>query len=188
MRALRSRRVVTPAGVRPATLLVDRERSIASIRTSSTSSDVDVIDAGNAVVMPGLVDAHVHVNEPGRDGLGGLRARDARGGSRRRHDARRHAAQFDPGDDRPCRASTRKQRCGARAARRRRRLLGRCRARQLARSRAALVERRPRLQGFLVPSGVPEFAHVAEADLERALPDARAGSARRSSCTPSCRE
>ena len=26
----------------------------------------EVIDAGNLVVMPGIVDAHVHVNEPGR--------------------------------------------------------------------------------------------------------------------------
>ena len=25
-----------------------------------------VIDAGNLVVMPGVVDSHVHVNEPGR--------------------------------------------------------------------------------------------------------------------------
>jgi allantoinase len=25
-----------------------------------------LVDAGDAVVMPGLVDAHVHVNEPGR--------------------------------------------------------------------------------------------------------------------------
>ncbi len=27
---------------------------------------IDMVDAGDAVVMPGLVDAHVHVNEPGR--------------------------------------------------------------------------------------------------------------------------
>lgn len=29
-------------------------------------SEQEVIDAGNSVVMPGIVDAHVHVNEPGR--------------------------------------------------------------------------------------------------------------------------
>ncbi len=57
------------------------------------------IDAAYLVVLPGLVDTHVHINEPGRDGLGRLRARDARGGGRRRHDARRHAAQQHPVDD-----------------------------------------------------------------------------------------
>ena len=30
------------------------------------SESVTVINAGNNVVMPGLVDSHVHVNEPGR--------------------------------------------------------------------------------------------------------------------------
>ena len=30
------------------------------------ASGDDVVDAGDLVVMPGLVDTHVHVNEPGR--------------------------------------------------------------------------------------------------------------------------
>ena len=34
-------------------------------RVAFTSSD-HVIDAGAAVVMPGIVDTHVHINEPGR--------------------------------------------------------------------------------------------------------------------------
>ena len=28
--------------------------------------DVEVVDAGDLVVSPGIVDSHVHVNEPGR--------------------------------------------------------------------------------------------------------------------------
>jgi allantoinase len=66
MRALRSRRVVTPSGVRPATLIIDRE-TIARIDSYDLDLEgADAIDAGNDVVMPGVVDAHVHVNEPGR--------------------------------------------------------------------------------------------------------------------------
>ena len=31
-----------------------------------TAPGADVVDAGDLLVMPGLVDTHVHVNEPGR--------------------------------------------------------------------------------------------------------------------------
>jgi len=62
--ALRSSRVVTPAGVRPATVLVERGR-IAAV-TSETLTDVPVHDLGDRVLAPGIVDCHVHVNEPGR--------------------------------------------------------------------------------------------------------------------------
>ena len=40
---------------------------------------------------------------------------------------------------------------------------------------------------FLSPSGVDEFPHVGEADLREAMPVARARSACRCSCMPSCR-
>ena len=33
---------------------------------SPSSSGSDVLDVGDALVFPGLVDAHVHLNEPGR--------------------------------------------------------------------------------------------------------------------------
>jgi allantoinase len=62
VRAVRSRRVVLPDGVRPATIHIDGG-TIVSV------DDADVapaFDCGDLIVMPGLVDTHVHVNEPGR--------------------------------------------------------------------------------------------------------------------------
>ena len=56
----RSNRVVLPGGVRPATVVVDGEQ-IAAIEDGRAD-----IDYGDLVIMPGLVDSHVHVNEPGR--------------------------------------------------------------------------------------------------------------------------
>ena len=58
---LSSRRVVLPSGVQPATIVVEGER-IAAIEPHGPTDT----DYGELVVMPGLVDSHVHVNEPGR--------------------------------------------------------------------------------------------------------------------------
>ena len=58
---IRSTRVVTPAGIAPATIHVDGER-IAAVEKDAPAD----IDYGELVIMPGLVDSHVHVNEPGR--------------------------------------------------------------------------------------------------------------------------
>jgi allantoinase len=63
---VRSDRVVLPDGMRPAAIRVDEGR-ITSISAGSDSTAADrVLDAGSAIVMPGLVDTHVHINEPGR--------------------------------------------------------------------------------------------------------------------------
>jgi allantoinase len=64
--AFRSRRVLTPEGLHPATVVVEGEK-IASIRAwSEVPPDCALNDYGDLVVMPGLVDTHVHINEPGR--------------------------------------------------------------------------------------------------------------------------
>lgn len=64
--ALRSRRVVTPAGVRPATVLVRGEHIAAVLEHGNSQNDVPIEDVGDKYVLPGLVDSHVHINEPGR--------------------------------------------------------------------------------------------------------------------------
>lgn len=61
---LRSRRVITPSGVRPALIQV-LEGRIAAVGGYGDGGP-RVIDYGDLVIMPGLVDSHVHVNEPGR--------------------------------------------------------------------------------------------------------------------------
>jgi allantoinase len=61
-----SQRVVTPETIVPAAIHIRDGKIHAIANLQDFSSDVEFLDAGDSVVMPGLVDAHVHVNEPGR--------------------------------------------------------------------------------------------------------------------------
>ena len=61
---VRSTRVVLPEGLAPATVLVDGERIEAVV--PGVPEGLPLIDLGDRVLGPGLVDCHVHVNEPGR--------------------------------------------------------------------------------------------------------------------------
>jgi allantoinase len=62
---IRSRRVVTPEGVGPASVHVSGGK-IVRVAAFDDVNEGDVVEAGESVLMPGLVDSHVHVNEPGR--------------------------------------------------------------------------------------------------------------------------
>ena len=62
-RAFLSRRVVTPEGVRPACVVVTDGRIVS---VGETPPDIVPRDLGDLALLPGLVDPHVHVNEPGR--------------------------------------------------------------------------------------------------------------------------
>jgi allantoinase len=62
----RSTRVLTAQGLVPATLLVQDERIAAVLSWDSPPPAMPLRDFGDAVVLPGLVDSHVHINEPGR--------------------------------------------------------------------------------------------------------------------------
>jgi allantoinase len=63
---IRSQRVVTPEGLRAATVHL-RKGKIAAVRGhDDIPSGATVYEARDSVVMPGLVDTHVHINEPGR--------------------------------------------------------------------------------------------------------------------------
>ena len=61
-----SRRVVTPEGVRPAAVIVDQGRIQAVREPGAVPHTALVHQFGDQVLLPGLVDSHVHVNEPGR--------------------------------------------------------------------------------------------------------------------------
>jgi allantoinase len=64
---IRSERVVLPDGVRAATIIVNNGKIVAiGDHTQDSMTGASLIDAHSMVVMPGLVDTHVHVNEPGR--------------------------------------------------------------------------------------------------------------------------
>ncbi|MCB9592358.1 MAG: allantoinase AllB [Sandaracinaceae bacterium] len=66
MHALRSQRVVTEAGLRAAAVIIDGERIHAVVAPGAVPEGVPIEDVGDRVLMAGVVDAHVHVNEPGR--------------------------------------------------------------------------------------------------------------------------
>jgi allantoinase len=63
---IRGRGVVTPEGVRPASVHIAEGRIVRLGAWAEAPPDIAVVDAGESIVMPGLVDTHVHVNEPGR--------------------------------------------------------------------------------------------------------------------------
>jgi allantoinase len=71
MRAIRARRVITSEGERPATVLV-RDGLISGLADYDAAPDGAVTVADGDVLLPGLVDSHVHVNEPGRTGWEGF--------------------------------------------------------------------------------------------------------------------
>ena len=68
-----SRRIVTPEGTRPGALLVEGGVIRAVCRVAELPADAVVEDMGDAALLPGLVDTHVHINEPGRTEWEGFR-------------------------------------------------------------------------------------------------------------------
>src|SRR5690348_878988 len=70
LQAFISRRVVTPEGIRPGAILVDGEtiREVLPVEQLRRDEihDLQSHDFGDAAILPGLVDSHVHINEPGR--------------------------------------------------------------------------------------------------------------------------
>ena len=63
---VRSRRAVTPDGERPAAVAVRDGRIVAVEAYDAAVDAADDIDLAEVALLPGLVDTHVHVNEPGR--------------------------------------------------------------------------------------------------------------------------
>ena len=74
--AFLSRRIVTPDGIRSGAVLVRNEKaregkisgliSAEELPPEKIPPHFEVLDFGNSVILPGLVDSHVHINEPGR--------------------------------------------------------------------------------------------------------------------------
>ena len=70
---VRARRVVTGGGVRPASVAVrdGRIAAVAGFGAALDAARAEELPAGQ-VLLPGLVDTHVHVNQPGRTGWEGF--------------------------------------------------------------------------------------------------------------------
>src|SRR5580700_7286767 len=168
--AIRSKRVVTPEGIRAATVHVRNGVIQAIAGYNDLPSGKHIYDAGESVVMPGLVDTHVHINEPGRtewEGFETATRAAAAGGVTTLIDM--------PLNSIPATTSASALEIKRTAARKK------CwvnvgfwggvvpgnasELRSLHRAGAF------GFKCFLVPSGVPEFAHVNEGDLRDALPE-----------------
>ncbi len=63
---LKSRRVVTGGAVVPASVHVSRGVITGVAGIDEVPEGCPTYDAGDLVIMPGIVDSHVHINEPGR--------------------------------------------------------------------------------------------------------------------------
>src|ERR1700749_2119237 len=81
---VRGQQVVTPSGVGAAAIQI-RDGRIAAVRAfDDLPRGFEIVDAADSVLLPGLVDSHVHVNEPGRtlwEGFATATRAAARGGS-----------------------------------------------------------------------------------------------------------
>lgn len=64
---VRGERVMLPDGERPATVYVKDGRIVGIGAHGDRAAGVPVLDAGSLVILPGLVDTHVHINDPGRE-------------------------------------------------------------------------------------------------------------------------
>jgi len=69
---IKSRNVVTPDGVRPCAVTISGGQIIDVSPDVRPNSERAVEDFGEMVISPGLVDTHVHINEPGRAGWEGF--------------------------------------------------------------------------------------------------------------------
>src|SRR5438477_6767901 len=169
MLTVRSTRIVLPYGEQPASIQIDNGRIVGVGADSEHPSGADLIDAGDLVVSPGIVDTHVHVNEPGRtewEGFDTATRAAAAGGVTTIVDM--------PLNSVPATTSV-----GALVAKRQA-AAGKCHVDVgfwggvvpgNAEELDGLVDAGVRgFKCFLVPSGVDEFRSVTEPDLRRAMP------------------
>jgi allantoinase len=165
--ALRSRRVATPGGLRPATIHL-RQGKIERLGAWEEASDA-LLDCGDSVILPGLVDSHVHVNEPGRTDWEGFETATraaAAGGITTLVDM--------PLNSIPATTTREALRAKVEAAQGKIHvdvgLWGGVVPGNAGELPGLLEDGVLGFKAFLVPSGVDEFQHVAEADLREALP------------------
>ncbi|MGI8498009.1 MAG: allantoinase AllB [Gemmatimonadaceae bacterium] len=166
--AIRSRRVIVRGEVAPATILMSAGR-ISEIAPYDLSPAVDLVDAGSDIVMAGLVDTHVHVDEPGRTDWEGFRSATraaAAGGVTTLLDM--------PLNSTPATttvpALAAKERAAAQSCFVDVGFIGGVVPGNAEDLEALFAAGVLAFKCFLVPSGVPDFPPVCEADLREALP------------------
>ena len=63
--AIHSKQTITPSGLRDAFVII-RDGIILDVVDSMPDAGIEIKEVGESVLMPGIVDPHVHINEPGR--------------------------------------------------------------------------------------------------------------------------
>jgi allantoinase len=168
-RLIRSERIATPDGIRPGAVHVRDGRIVSIGPHDDMVAGVEEYDAGELVVLPGLVDTHVHINDPGRadwEGFETATRAAAAGGITTLVDM--------PLNSIPPTTTVAGLEAKRRAA------AGRC-AVDVAFWGGVVPGNRDSLtplaragvrgfKCFLSPSGVDEFSHVGEEDLREAMP------------------
>ena len=168
---IRSRRVVTTETIAPASVHIREGVIVALAGWDEVPAQVALVDAGDAVLMPGLVDTHVHANEPGRtqwEGLATATKGAAAGGITTLVDMPLNSippTTTQTGFARKLAAAQAAQ-CWIDVAFWGGVVPGN------TREVAPLLDAGVRgFKCFLVPSGVDEFSHVTEANLREAMPE-----------------
>src|SRR5207249_9184349 len=63
---VKGKRVIRPGSTGPASIHIQDGVIMAIEKFDSAPAGIELVDAGDSVVMPGLVGTNVHLNEPGR--------------------------------------------------------------------------------------------------------------------------
>lgn len=166
---IKSRRIVTPEGVRAGAIVIRSGKIADVVSNLQIAGNERLINVHDAVVMPGLIDTHVHLNEPGRtewEGFETATRAAAAGGVTTLVDMPLNStpvtASVDAFEQKLAAAQNKLWvDCGFYAG-------------LLPENRAALA---PLLKSgvlgvkaFLIHSGIDDFPNVAEADLRAAMP------------------
>jgi allantoinase len=61
-----SERIATPDGIRPGAIIVQDGKIGGIVHADELPAHAEVHDFGESTILPGLVDSHVHINDPGR--------------------------------------------------------------------------------------------------------------------------
>lgn len=166
---VRGSRVLLPDGVKPAALHIKDGRIADITAPDQVGPGAQLVDAGSLLVTPGVVDSHVHINEPGRTEWEGMRTATQAAA----------AGGITTVVDMPlnCIPAT----ISADAAKQKQDLLGDALHVDVAFWGGVVPGNTGALEGlarfgvpgckcFTCPSGVDEFPHVVRADLEKSLP------------------
>ena len=66
MIAIRSKHTITPDGIKVAVVIIDNGIITDVVNEISADFNGKIIDATDKILMAGIIDPHVHINEPGR--------------------------------------------------------------------------------------------------------------------------